>query len=371
MTFELPADSLPKSTPISASGYRRIFVINPLGVALRHYTAALVQHLTDAGIDSEEFSVLEPSQSGKSRLHWLAAYTAILLSVGRRTRKRHSPERVLVTWPVLGFLDLLIVKVLCGNSGIVVYHDPRPLVRSLGSSRTVAALVGLVKKRPAMLVHSKGAAQAMRDVGLADGLALLPHPMFPAGEPTDGHARGPATENRPRVRVLGQYKADRDVDLLRSLAGRIGSKYCLDIVGRGWPTVPGWNVDARFVSEGELDELIATSGVVIIPYKRFYQSGIAIRALEHAVPVVGRAETSLRELYGPHSRLLITEEAETSGTASEIEAWAAAIEHALEHGRTEASLAGKRFHAEAARGWTSLGARLPLQEIAGLPGGGQ
>jgi hypothetical protein len=364
MTFGLRASARPTAGPSSNSS-PRIIILNPLGGALSHYTEALLHQLADAGIETDLISIIEPSQSGKSRFHWLAAYSSMLYSAGRRTRRRNSPERVLITWPVLGFLDLLLVKVLCGNAGAIVYHDPQPLVRSVGSTQAVAGLVRLVKRRPGTLVHSNEAAQAMNAVGLTDGLTLVPHPMLPPA----ASAKEPAVNGepgiRPRVRVLGQYKADRDIDLLTSLAGKLGSKYCLDIVGRGWPAVPGWNVDARFVPEDELEELILTSDAIVIPYKRFYQSGIAIRALEHGTPVVGRVETSLGELYRPESRLLVAAENEVPGL--EAEAWVSALEYAMAQGRTETVLAAKIFHEEATKGWGSLGRRLLAQGSAGLP----
>ena len=147
MTFGL-RPSAPESAGQICGGTPRILVLNPLGVALSHYTEALLHQLADAGIETELFSITEPSQSGKSRFQWLGAYTAMLYAAGQRTRKRNSPERVLLTWPVLGFLDLLMMKVLCGDSGVVIYHDPQPLVRSVGSSPLVAGLVRRVKKRP-------------------------------------------------------------------------------------------------------------------------------------------------------------------------------------------------------------------------------
>jgi hypothetical protein len=356
MSFGLRARALPTARP-AIEGSPRLLILNPLGVALSHYTDALMHQLADAGIETELFSVIEPSQSGKSRLHWLADYSSMLYSAGRRTRKRNSAEHVLLTWPVLGFLDLLMVKVLCGNSGVIVYHDPQPLVRSVGSSELVAGLVRLVRKRPGTLVHSNEAAQAMDLVGLTDGMTLVPHPILPPADAGKGpKSVNEGTSRRPRVRVLGQYKADRDIDLLTSLAGRLGEKYELDIVGRGWPSIPGWKVDARFVPEDELDELIATSDAIVIPYKRFYQSGIAIRALEHAVPIVGRVDTSLGDLYGPQSRLLVTVKDEVPG--QDVDAWVSAIEYATGQGRTETVLAAKLFHEEATKGWGSLGRRL-------------
>jgi hypothetical protein len=351
MRFGLRASAGP-----AAPGSPRLIILNPLGVALSHYTDALMRQLADAGIETELVSVVEPSQSGKSRFQWLGDYFSMLYSSGRRTRQQNSQEHVLLTWPVLGFLDLLTVKVLCGTSGSIVYHDPQPLVRSVGSSKAAAGLVRLVGKRPGTLVHSNEAANAMNLVGLTDGLTLVPHPMLPPVDSGKQSAIDGNAGSRRRLRVLGQYKADRDIDLLAALAGRLGPKYDLEIVGRGWPAIRGWKVDPRFVPEDELDELIATSDAILIPYKRFYQSGIAIRALEQAVPVVGRADTSLGDLYGRQSRLLVT--AEDAVPAQEVEAWESAIEYAMDQGRTETVLAAKLFHEEATKEWGSLGRRL-------------
>ncbi|MDQ0662293.1 GT2 family glycosyltransferase [Arthrobacter ulcerisalmonis] len=336
-----------------------VIIVNPLGGALRHYTKALHQHLVDAGIPVQVKSLDEPSVSGKHRLAWLLEYVELLGWVGWHKRRRSVPPRILVTWPVLGFWDLLLVKVLCGSSSWVVYHDPTPLVRSTGSGRAVSAFVGKVKGLPEALVHSEEAAEAMCGRGFADGLTVVRHPVLPYPSerpPTETVKHDP--DRRPRIRVLGQYKPDRDLDLLESLAVRLGSRYDCEIIGRGWPTVKGWRVDARFVPEDELDHLIAGSTVILIPYKRFFQSGIAIRALEQAVPVVGRSETSLGDLFGPQSGLLVGEQ---YGAAGDVDAWLGAIDFAATNGRAEAYWAAESFHRQAADDWALLAApRNPL-----------
>lgn len=338
---------------VQAEDRRGVIVINPLGGALSHYTTALRQHLADAGVEAEIRSIPEPSFSGTSRLTWLLHYIGLLVSAGQRSRQWHGQMRVLVTWPVLGFWDLLLIKFLCGSSGLVVYHDPKPLVRATGSSPWVSGLVRLVRNRPGVLVHSREAAHAMGELGLADGLSLVAHPVHHSrpgrqGRPPEGSRHG----SRPRVRVLGQYKQDRDIELLESLAAGLGTDCEFEIVGRGWPTVKGWQVDSRFVSEVELDHLINTSDALIIPYKRFYQSGIAIRALEQSVPVVGRADTSLRDLYGAESPLLVKENGGSQNP--DVDAWARSLEFALSKGQAEASCALKLYHERATRDWTSL-----------------
>ena len=329
-----------------------VVIVNPLGGALAHYSHALQQHLEAAGIPARVRALDEPSVSGQHRLTWLLEYMKLLGSEGWYGRGRSVPPRILLAWPVLGFWDLFLVKVLCGDSSWVVYHDPNPLVRSVGSGRAASALIGRMKGRPATLVHSQAAAEAMQVRGFTKGLTVVPHPVLPhSSERPHVELVGRGPGQRPRVRVLGQYKRDRDLDLLVALADRLGSSYDFEIIGRGWPQVEGWLVDPRFVPEDELDQLVAGSTVILIPYKRFFQSGIAIRALEQAVPVVGRSETSLSDLFGPESPLLVSGD---SASGSDIDAWSKAIEFAVEHGRTEASKAAGAFHRQADHDWALL-----------------
>lgn len=316
--------------PVSVAS-REIAIVNPLGGALSHYTNALATLLRSSGAQVSVHSIDEPSVSGGGRLRWLLGYIKLLRMAGR-LGNRNRPQRVLVTWPVVGFLDFLLVGALCGKSSAIVYHDPKPLVRAVGNGPSVARLVSCFPSRPSVVVHSSAAADAMHQFGLGSSLDVLAHPMLPpARRESEPHV---TSTGRPAVRVLGQFKQDRDLEVLRSLASQFSSECDLEIVGRGWPAVDGWKVDSRFVSEQELDQLIRTSDAIVIPYKRFYQSGIAFRALEAGTPIVGRAATSLADLYGADSRLLVTEPTADSDLAAQ--SWSEALRHAIRDGKREA-----------------------------------
>jgi GT2 family glycosyltransferase/glycosyltransferase involved in cell wall biosynthesis len=334
-------------TPQSATdSAQKIVIVNPLGGALAHYTKALTEILRASGAEVEVQSIGEPSLSGSGRLRWLIEYQRLLR---RASRTRHEASRTLVTWPVGGFLDLLLAKVLCGRTAAIVYHDPKPLVRAIGSGRLVARLVSAIPNLPQVIVHSEAAADAMREIGLGSSLEILAHPML---RPNAGReASIERQRQRSVVRVLGQFKQDRDVEALQTIASRLGPEYTLEIVGRGWPDVDGWCVDSRFVSEREMDDLVKTSDAIVIPYKRFYQSGIAIRALEAGTPIVGRAASSLAELYGAGSSLLVVDDpdAQTAG----VEPWSQAVRHAVTNGGAEAREAGNDFFDKAVSGWRS------------------
>jgi len=101
------------------------------------------------------------------------------------------------------------------------------------------------------------------------------------------------------VVVVGQYKPVRDMKLLESLAQPLHDRdYDPLIAGRGWPDIPGWKVENGFLSESELDDVVAKAGCVLVPYREFYQSGIAVRALEAGRAIVGPDHPFLTSLYG-------------------------------------------------------------------------
>jgi len=214
-----------------------------------------------------------------------------------------------ITWPVLGYVDLVIIAACLPGAWLTV-HDPVPLVRSLGYGPVSRFFARLLGRRARIIVLSKAAFDEVRKALPTATLSPLPHPIL---EPEIRSSR----PEKVIVRVLGQYKADRDIDLLREIAeGGPASRYA--ITGCGWPELEGWQVDDRFVPEDELDRLIRSASVVLIPYRRFFQSGIAVRCLELGTPVVGPKNSSLRELLTTHDYLLAGQSREDWSRAVEI-----------------------------------------------------
>ncbi|BDZ48170.1 hypothetical protein GCM10025867_04110 [Frondihabitans sucicola] len=244
----------------------------------------------------------EPSVAGSPRVLWILRYVGALLAARRSFARESRTGIVLVTWPVLGYLDLAILRLTLGRraTGRIVLHDPTPLVSAVGYSPVVRRAVTPLLRRHRMIVHSS-AAHAELDAGsLATATEILPHPLCERPRTS-----WPCVDSRPVVRVLGQYKADRDLELLAEIADLVGDRMTLEIHGRGWPEVPGWLVDRRFVSEAELDSLMSTSVAVLIPYRRFYQSGIANRCVELGVPFIGPRDSTLADLVPSESPLLV------------------------------------------------------------------
>ncbi|MGW9586182.1 hypothetical protein [Microbacterium sp. NPDC055455] len=307
-------------------------VVNTLGGALAHYTRELVHDLEESAIEVEVVAIDEPSQTNGSSLQWLRAYIRAL----RFARRLRRP--ILVTWPLLGYIDLLILRVFAGRRGSIVVHDPRPLVAAYGYGRLAQAVGALVSAQP-IIVHSIQAQQAVENRRLRGSAQLVAHPML---RPIEKHREAGAER---LVRVLGQFKPDRDLDVLRDLGSRM-SNVRREVVGRRWPKIDGWSVRDEFVPESELAELLTSSDAVLVPYRRFFQSGIAIRCLEVGTPVVGPTGTSMDTLLGVASQLLAADD------------WVPCVEFAVsEEGLAAAANAAAAWYIRAVSDWKSWAQR--------------
>ncbi len=231
----------------------------------------------------------------------------------RNEARQNSRSTVIQTWPVLGYWDFVISRLILRHlSLLIVLHDPHPLVYAKGYGRMARWMASRSVVAATPIVHSSLAADVVRaHTGLPD-IIQLPHPMFPPEK------RRTRSDNKVIIRVLGQYKADRDLNSMEQLAAEGPSDWRYEAIGRGWPPVAGWTVTDRFVNEKEFDALVESSSAIIIPYKRFFQSGVAMRSLELATPVIGPARSSLRPLLGDKYPWLVADSR-----------WLPAIESAL------------------------------------------
>lgn len=270
-----------------------VWIYNPLPEALHHYEEALFDVLSAAGIQARSAEAPSVEVLGASK--WGRAKAA-LAELGAHAQDGRQSGHLIVCWPTYGLLEpALWLPTWRGSTVSIVVHDPSPLRRQLGMGRFAAALGGRAARASHLRVvaHSEVAAQRLRTIGWGDP-ALLPHPLFRA------RARAlPASGEPGTVLVCGQFKPARNLALLTELGPLLrGRGYRTVIAGRGWPTVAGWEVIDGFLSEAELDLRIGQAATVLIPYNRFYQSGIAVRAVELGVPVVGPDHPFLAGLFG-------------------------------------------------------------------------
>jgi glycosyltransferase involved in cell wall biosynthesis len=318
----------------------RVFVINPLGGALRHYTDALVSNLREAGATVTVKSIFEPSLTESGRISWLRAYVAAMRAT-RRAAPKEEVSTLIVTWPVLGYIDLILATMVLRRQVRVklVMHDPKPLVAAVGYGAVIRRIAASLTSAQ-LIVHSDAALRDVSSQGFGNRTVRVPHPVSVAKASIRSH------QHFRTVRVVGQFKPDRDLEALAHIAAAVGGDVNLEIHGRRWPDVDGWSVTEGFVPEEKLEELIRESAVIVVPYKRFYQSGVAIRSVELGTAVVGPGGTSLDELLGFGSPLLVA-------TASP-EAWGMAVAAALAMDHDDILNLAKSRQNEAVIGWKGL-----------------
>ncbi len=262
---------------------------NPLPVALKHYEAELLDCLA-----GEAELVGDPSQGGVEGLHGAQKAHRALSLLTERVRPRRSDVH-LVLWPAFGYWDAMTWLPMARRQPVViVIHDVEPLRDQFGHSRAAQANFRAALRLGDLRVvcHTDGAADRLEElVGVP--AEVVPHPMLtPACPPT---GRDP----RPLVRVLGQHKTGRDLEVLQQLADEdAADEFELEVWGRGWPDLPGWRVRSGFVDEPTFDALVTSSDVLVMPYRNYWQSGVAVRAAESCRPVVGWEHDQLRFLYG-------------------------------------------------------------------------
>jgi hypothetical protein len=314
-----------------------VILFNPLPLALAHYEREMAETLSRIGRDSLP---VRPTPSVDDRDSSLPARALGHLAA---VRSSHAGDATLILWQAFGWLEPALWM---GRSrSLLIVHDPVPIRRQYGHgapSRLLARVIGQ-RLGPRLICHTDEAADAARERVGGPRPAVCLHPILTPGAATVG-ADAPG---EPIVLVAGQHKPSRDLTLLRELGPllrRAGLRP--RVVGRGWPALDGWDVRDAFVSEAELDAELRRAAVVLIPYRRYWQSGIAIRALEAGTPMVGAPTAFLRSLVGEDYPGFPAAE----GTAV---SWQRAIEAALDH---DLGLAERRadYALRVDRSWTDL-----------------
>jgi glycosyltransferase involved in cell wall biosynthesis len=266
-----------------------IEIYNPLDKTLNHFTDRLVETLKIGELPA----VILSSHKNDLIRNFISKFHALSVHF-RNTRRYNNTSAVkIVTWPLLGWWELTLWR-WQSDQNFVLIHDPKPLIRqrrlSPRAARIVSRLCGL--KLPHLVTMSPEANEVVKQLFPGGRIHLVSHPM-----------RTPKVdESIPlsrRVLVLGQFKSARDLDVMAAIGPLLRERgWDPTVAGRGWPSVTGWNVVSGFFSEEEFHSMIASSAVLLLPYRHYFQSGVALRALEIGVPIVGSHTGFLTSIFG-------------------------------------------------------------------------
>lgn len=273
----------------------RVGIANPLPHALAHFESALTHSFGSiAGIAVSAVSI--PSiemRTGASLLDKLRQAIRYVRGVRKLKREAHV-DLIINVWPALGYLESLVWS-RSPVAVLTILHEVDPLRSQFGYWKRVVPILQRVSgSTHQWVVHGERAAKDASEAGFGD-LVVVPHPVM-AGmnaavqRPTSGET----------AVVFGQWKPARDLELLARLGPPIEELGLRPVItGRDWPAVDGWDVDNRFVDEDEIAPLLRDAACVLLPYAHYYQSGVALRALEVGTPVVGARTAFLEEFFGP------------------------------------------------------------------------
>ncbi|SCB75488.1 hypothetical protein GA0061083_0530 [Pseudarthrobacter enclensis] len=241
---------------------------------------------------------------------------------------RNDVHPNLQIWPSLGLLEARLWESEQARN-VVLIHDPIPLRRQVGFDAISTHWASKNAKRvsPLIMVHSDDALRATE--------RLLPkHTITKALHPIKTAQNMGEKSPEPLVVVAGQYKPERNLEILAAIGPHLRAKGIrAQILGRGWPDgIPGWTVSDKFVAEDDLDAILAAAWCVLLPYDLYFQSGIAIRALENGTLTVTPRTSFGEDLLGLNSPSIIDDKRSPRDTIS-------AIEYTLDHRGT----AGEHF----------------------------
>jgi glycosyltransferase involved in cell wall biosynthesis len=245
----------------------------------------------------------------------------------------------------LGLLYFFVAR-LKGAAIVLTVHDPLPHRWILPSSfRGIEKWLLRFQYRlcSRLIVHNETGRRVLREsFGLEYGsIAVIPHgPLNPiearkvnqqapaAAEPLRLLAFGSLRENKglhlsiAAVQRLRQEAANRPIILtiagaLPNLRERPYWERCLRLIAE---QPEGIEVRERRIGDGEVTELFAAAGAILLPYVDFYSdSGVAMLALSQGRPILATAAGGLGELLQQaHCGILID--------APTVDAVAAAIQ---------------------------------------------
>jgi glycosyltransferase involved in cell wall biosynthesis len=312
-------------------------IYNPLHNVLEHFVGRLIESLEVSGVSA----VPLPSRNGEVQGNLGAKALALGAHVRNVRRYVRADGPNVVAWPLLGWWEMPLWRHQTHQT-LIAMHDPEPLVRQNGLSPRAAARSARLSgsKWPHLVVMSPEAHAVAAKYFDPGHIHLTPHPMRAPG-------LGNAAPAGRTVLVLGQYKPARDLDVLAAVAPSLrAAGWKPTVAGRGWPPIPGWRVIDRFLSESGFHELVGSAAVVLLPYRRYFQSGVALRALEVGVPVVGRRTGFLTSVLGANFPGAVDD-------WDNPDSWLAAVEAAT-YARADQMRAAAAYSSRGAAEWRAL-----------------
>jgi len=342
-----------------------IWYWSPTGAGGSQYAVKLAQRLARRFGDSavtlslhaEDPSIAKAAAFGFETLaasvvtaRRLPLRTAANLAASARVLEEHARNADCVIIP-MNFAAAAPLAMTLHKPIVYVAHDPTPHPGDYAPLLQRATQAALLRKSARVLALSNYTAQ---DLVKSAGVRGKVH-MAPLSAVYEPHEPAPRAEGPVRLLFAGRMIAYKGVDVLAealpALAHRddwrltiAGSGPALDAAAAARFALPQIErVTRDWLSEAQLEALIAECDIVLAPYRSATQSGLLAQALAHGKPCVVTRVGALGEQIGDGAAGWVAERADAG-------AFAAAVETALERPE-EARAKAQAAHALARAAW--------------------
>ncbi|MFM9055191.1 MAG: glycosyltransferase family 4 protein, partial [Bacteroidota bacterium] len=298
---------------------------DPVGAkaGMDHYDNVLAEGLINNGAESVVFSNYSSTVDGGSAHHTihnrdknrfvslLASFAGVIRSL--HAAKRWGADRILLHVFRGGLVDLIyfLMTRIAGFRIIALVHD----VESLESySLPIFRRLVIGKLASTRLVHNTySREQLLRIMGYraSSRISIIPHVHFlnlytasPLRESdhTDlpSELKGERAADEIRLLFFGQIKRSKGLDLLLEAMRSLPPRIHLVVAGKIRDAEPEQllrsieesgmreriHVVLRHISDTERDALFRNCDMLILPYRRIYQSGVLLMGMSAGIPVI-------------------------------------------------------------------------------------
>jgi glycosyltransferase involved in cell wall biosynthesis len=212
----------------------------------------------------------------------------------RRELRRWRPQIV----HVHENFDPRLLALTSGYRTVFTVHDP---VEHLGARSFTRAETWIFRqwfrRADRFVVHGRALVEELEPIVGRGRIVVIPHGVSPDPEPL------PRPE-LPNVLLFGRLEQYKGVEVLveaMRLVWELHPDARLVVAGEGEaarvvPDDPSISLIPRYISEREVDTLLAEASLVVLPYTQASQSGVGLLAIGRGIPVVVSDLGALPEL---------------------------------------------------------------------------
>lgn len=224
-----------------------------------------------------------------------------------------APDVVHWQWPSLPLLDARIIRTLARRwPQVVTVHDSRLFHATGVRALRAVGWLRFLKRADRLIVHLQATKNRLIEQGLDHAsIDIIPHAIL-ASKTKPEAAKG----LRPKLRALffGRVSRDKGADVLleacRRRPAEIADRLEIIVAGPaklspadiaaslGGTPPPCLKLDLRFVPEQELDALLESADLVILPHRDIDASGVLMKALAFDTGFVAADLAAFRETLG-------------------------------------------------------------------------